>query len=679
MRKRLFIQWMLVFILAGYALQTIFAVPESPAAGESQRYFVFSPDGQYLAKVSHSADSTAVTIHETGHMKVLTQWSIPSFKAHTIRFSRTDPVRLMLADSERLLVYHLIDDKQKLMFFQPRVEGQEIVQAYFDSDSGEIVWATKSVVYKADSKEKSQKEVGRIPWEDGQIKSVAKAGRNRVAVALEDNKNIRLLSTEKGGETENLAGHTHPVTGLSSQGDNRLISLDSDYQLIIWNVAKGEPEKKVSLKKPEENAQLLGFSMDDSKDKLQVLSQVGQKTVGQSYRIKDLKEGRVVPEALSMSMTDAGNVYSSAKQFKVPLAPKIQAPEPAVNEQPPPEKKAEEENTLYKLAAIEFENENYQAALDLIKQIPLSDPEYGKSRELKREVFEAINAQNIITAASEQISKGNYKSAQIILEKELMKDPDNQRIARQLEKIENKMDSRSILQLLLLLLLLLLIALLAVALWFYFFHNSKGSSKPKKIAGKLFGFRGMKRPGPDEYRELRRQFVYKLDETRRQLNKAAAKDTDRRYKGTWMEMTARLNTIEKRAKATDKYLADFLLELEELQTTIQGLSNQNEKRSGFDFNKEENTQQQQQDKKRSGHSNQKKKTVDQQKTPDYHSILGVKKGASLDEIKQAYRKKMKDYHPDRHTSSEFTWVKEEADKRTREVQEAYIRLSEQFK
>lgn len=58
---------------------------------------------------------------------------------------------------------------------------------------------------------------------------------------------------------------------------------------------------------------------------------------------------------------------------------------------------------------------------------------------------------------------------------------------------------------------------------------------------------------------------------------------------------------------------------------------------------------------------------------DYYEVLGIAKGASEDEIKKAYRKQAKKYHPDLHPGDK------EAEEKFKEVNEAYEILSDATK
>ena len=65
-------------------------------------------------------------------------------------------------------------------------------------------------------------------------------------------------------------------------------------------------------------------------------------------------------------------------------------------------------------------------------------------------------------------------------------------------------------------------------------------------------------------------------------------------------------------------------------------------------------------------------------TESFYDILGINKNASQDEIKSAYRKMAKKYHPDKLRGQDPSMIKG-AEEKFREVQKAYEILMRQKK
>ena len=61
---------------------------------------------------------------------------------------------------------------------------------------------------------------------------------------------------------------------------------------------------------------------------------------------------------------------------------------------------------------------------------------------------------------------------------------------------------------------------------------------------------------------------------------------------------------------------------------------------------------------------------------DPYALLGVDPRASDEELEQAYRKRMSEYHPDR-VASAAKEIRDMADQRAREINQAYDRIKRQ--
>jgi tetratricopeptide (TPR) repeat protein len=655
-----------LFIVLLLLMQTSVSAVET----SNQSYFVFSPDGKYLAKVFYTNRKTWIKIHDTDGMEAITQWQIPDFQPHTVQFSAHESSQLLLADERRFLVYNLKAGTPEVKLVQPETAGQNIIQASFGVEKNQVVWATKNQVFKTDLEKKQDHRIASVEKEKGPIKSIVPLSGGRLVVILKGSSKIYLFSAENPLFSEVLNGHRSPLAGVQSPQGQVLFSLDENRELLIWDVSRRKIIRSLYLGTPDGDSKVKGVSLDDPKKHLVVQTYSDPAGIGQRYAIIDLLNGRADPNKLSILVTSAGNIYATADTFSAAKSDHAEILSRRIKRSVP--YKPKNKNSFYDLAKIEADNENYEAALDFIKRIPLNDPQFKESRELRKHVRNQIELKDSFDAALQQYQTGNLESAKILLENILAKNPDNPVIKRYLALTESKLAKGTWLKIALSSLILLLFGFLGFLGWRYQDEiREKIGASPKKA--------GEKPEKKDSSRE-RREFILSLDETKRMLKKAVVLDRSGKFKDRWIEFSTNLTSIEARAKKKDKFLMDLGVQLSKIQQRILKLSpgskvprkQQETAEPRVESNKKSDAGPIS-DKKpvRSIEDSPEKKTK-----PDYYQVLGVGEKATADQIKKAYHQKMREYHPDKHNASDFGWVKEESSRMTNMIQEAYSVLGD---
>ncbi|MBU2647508.1 DnaJ domain-containing protein [bacterium] len=666
MRTRKYLS-IFLFILLLFLLQNPVSAIENP----NKSYFVFSPDGKYLAKLFQTSEKTWIKIHETAGMETIAQWQIPDFQPHTVQFSAHESMQLLLADEKRLLVYELSGGKPEVKLVQPEVSGQSIIHATFDTEKNQVVWATKNTVFSTDLETKQDRRIASVERDKGTIKSIVPLAGGRIAVILKGDNRIYLFSPENPLFSEELNGHRAPLAGVQSPRGQMLFSVDENRDLIIWDITRRKISNSLHLGKPGDDSKVRGVSMDEPKKHLLVQSYSDPKGIGQRYAVSDLLQGRVDPDKQSVLATSAGNIYATADFFSVPK-PEYSDRLSRLKQRSPVPDKTQRKNSFYDLAKIEADNENYEASLDFIKRISDNDPEYKQSRELGKRVRNQLELKSDFGAAMQQYQTGNLESAKILFENILAKNPDDAKTKRYLSLTESKLSKGVGLKVLLTILILILMGLFGFLVWKRqeVFRDWLGFSKKKS------GAEPVKKKNTRE----RREFILKLDETKRMLKKAVALDLNNKYKDKWIEFSASLRNIEKRAKLKDKFLSDLEDQLAKMQQKILKLSpgstvfrKKTETAGPSAETNEKRDSEEQSDRKQ----HESVEDPPEKKTKlNYYQVLGVDEKATPDQIKKAYHRKMQEYHPDKHNASDFKWVKEEADRMTKMIQEAYSILND---
>jgi hypothetical protein len=158
--------------------------------------------------------------------------------------------------------------------------------------------------------------------------------------------------------------------------------------------------------------------------------------------------------------------------------------------------------------------------------------------------------------------------------------------------------------------------------------------------------RRAERPQP-----ARRKLVEELmEKTEQMIRLARQADVYRHHTAFLMELEAELHAIARRLGDASGELGGVHHRLKEMVAQLRGL----------DFKR-----------------TQPEAPPPAAEEPNHYELLQLTPAATLEEIRTAYHRLLKQYHPDLHNSSRFDWVKSEAERMSRRISEAYDVLSNQ--
>lgn len=655
------------------------------ADSNPNKFFVLNPTEQYLIRIFEQDGTTQIRLFETKEMNQISQWQIDDFSPHTVRFSDTNPNQLLLATQNKIITYDIQNGKEHLTFQHEVTDGKKINQISFDKESDDIFWATDYTVHKTNPKENKTSQIGFVDKSKGPINSLSVLKGHKIAVSQKNGLAIHIFSPGYQQAGKKVSEHKAPVVGVQSPKGKTIYSVDKQQSILVWDIFTRQINNQAKLPKPEMDSTIIATGLDDQNENLLVLHQIGKETYGEKYNLSDLKNGIVSPKKHSISGNKSGQLHSTNALLSSDYAPvdvntddlKKQVTAYVIPE--PPKKKP----TPFQLAEIEAQSENYYKALDFIEQVSADDPEYRQSRILQKKIYDKIDAVNKINAAKEQYASNSYESARILINEALEKDSENKEAKKYLGLIERQ-SSKSFWNKIYI--TAIIIAILGIIGFFaYRFLSTrehlKQSAQNNGATSTNDNLSQQERVA--NQKRLRQEFFTIRNETREILKRAILMDKMSKYKIKWIEFSTQIKIIEKKAKLSEDKIPELIEQLINLQTSVKNISWHKFKRAQrhTTYKGPKNKNYQQSQNETAGDKQQKDQTVGANDTENlnYYDILGVSENATLDEIKKAFRIRMKEYHPDKHNASDYNWIKEEASRMTKLIQEAYKTLSDPAK
>jgi len=662
-----YVQAILIIVIAW---STITAANSNP-----NKFFVLNPSEQFLIRIFNQNGTTNIRLFETKEMNQISQWQITDFSPHTVRFSDTNPNQLILASQNKIITYNIDGGKEQKTYEHTVPTGENINQISFDRESNEIIWASDFTVYKINPKENKTTKIGMVDKSKGPINSLSILKGHKIAVSQKNSLDIHIFSPGYKEAGKKVSEHKAPIIGIQSPKGQTIYSVDSQQTILILDIFTRQIINQAKLPQPDIDSEIIATSLDDQNENLLILHQIGKDTYGEKYSLNDLKNGIISPKKHSISGNKSGQLHSTnallSSDYSLvdAITEEIKKKKAAFIFPDPPKKKP----TPFQLAAIEAQSENYYKALDFIKEVSADDPEYRESRILQKEIYDKISAQNKINAAKEQYASHSYQSAKILLNEALEKDSENKQAKKYLDLVEKQLSRSFWNKIYIAAIIIAILGIIGFLIYKFLLAPKKQNDSQTEAADET----GSYSENVSGKKQLRQAFITTRNQTTEILKRAILMDKMAKYKIKWIEFSTQIKIIEKKAKLSEKKIPELIEELKTLQTSIKNISWHKFKRAQrhTKYTGPKNKDQQESQKKTANNNQQ----GDVNEELNYYEILGVSKNATTEEIKKAFRIRMKEYHPDKHNASDFKWIKEEASRMTKLIQQAYQTLSDPAK
>ncbi|MGK5090627.1 DnaJ domain-containing protein [Deltaproteobacteria bacterium TL4] len=338
--------------------------------------------------------------------------------------------------------------------------------------------------------------------------------------------------------------------------------------------------------------------------------------------------------------------------------------------------RANEDLILLEQAQDALEAKNPERAIRLLVQISKTGKHHSEARQLIEIAEQHKKMASQLENARQTIKQKNWAGTEILLDRILQQDPSNDEAQTLLDEVHKNLWIDRILEFIVNLLWLFVLALLGLLGFHYrkkimsWLTMEEDTSTPNLKPPLRSRVKSQQKREPASGEKYFFETLTKAEELIRLAREA---DVHKLHTSRLLDFAAEIKVIQRNANDDEvdyKHLTSQLLVLIQTVRNLNFKASQNKSEKA----KPDQEQSKQQDQQSRQQSYQ-EPTPPKSALPDYYQILELSPQATAEDIKKAYHQKIKEYHPDRHQSSDFEWVKEQAEQMTRLLHEAYEVLS----